>query len=294
MDYVVLISISLLGLIAGFFGIFLVSQKRALLSDTLAHATLPGIIISFMIFHNKNIYVLFISSIIFSMLTLYLIKIIKKYTKFNNDLILSIILSGFFGLGILLYSILNNYFPSRENASLDKYIFGQTATILRKDLNILLIGIGITLVLVLMFYKELKLYTFDKNLFKAQGFSEQLIELILNILIAVIVVSGIQMVGVVLLSSLIIIPSVVAKKISNKFDFQIIISSLTGLLGAFLGSFVVKLKHFDKMPIGSVIVVTMFIIFLLAVIFSYQKGIIAKAIKNYKLRKKIRGKENGD
>ena len=156
----VLITSLFLGFLAGSFGVFIVLKKQALVGDSLAHAALPGVVITFLIFQTKRLEFLLIGAAISGIIAIFILNMVKKYSKIKNDATLAIILAGFFGLGRALLSVVQRRGGS-GSAGLEQFIFGQTATILLKDMY-LIIGVAVfTNILIALFWKELKLSIFN-------------------------------------------------------------------------------------------------------------------------------------
>ena len=162
---VVIIGTTLLGLAAGLVGTFLILRKRALLSDTLSHATLPGIALTFILVtyfggQGKNLIALIIGAAIFSVLGTVCVILLQRYSRIKDDAALGIVLSVFFGLGIALMGLATRM-ETGTAAGLSSFIYGKTASMLFFDA--VLIGaaaLGAAFVSV-MFFKEFSLVCFD-------------------------------------------------------------------------------------------------------------------------------------
>ena len=156
----VLLGTALLGLASGIAGTFAVLRKESLIGDGLSHAALPGVVIAFLLTGIKDIEVLIIGAALSSITAAWLITITVENSKIKFDGALATILSAFFGLGMVLLTYLQSL-NNAGQAGLSKFIFGQAATILARDVYITSAAALIIIVLTALFWKELKLISFD-------------------------------------------------------------------------------------------------------------------------------------
>lgn len=279
----VLITSLVLGFLAGSFGVFIVLKKQALVGDSLAHAALPGVVITFLIFQTKRLEVLLIGAAISGMIAIFILNVVKKYSKIKNDAVLAIILAGFFGLGRALLSVVQRRGGS-GSAGLEQFIFGQTATILLKDMY-LIIGVAVlTNILIALFWKELKLSIFNHEFFETLGFNSKIMDYVFSILIVLVVIAGIQMVGIVLISSLLIAPAVTARQWSHRLSVNFF---MAGIIGAISGVIGVLIADNYSLPPGPTIIIILSIIVTTSILFAPRNGIIVKTFKGIKYRKQL-------
>lgn len=263
-----------LGFVSGAIGVFVTERKQALIGDALSHAALPGVVIAFMLFGTKRIEVLLLGALVASLVSMFLLELIAKYTKVKFDASMALILSAFFGLG----NVLLNFLQGADQAGLSKFIFGEAATMLQKDVNMVVIVSVIVLVVSVLFWKQIKLFIFDSSFYQSLGYSKKFISALLSFLTVLVVVISIRAIGVILMSALLIAPAVSAKLWSNKLNVNFILAgifgSIAGLIGTYF-SFTVS-----KLPTGPVIVVALSIILILSLLFSFKKGFIVRTINN--------------
>lgn len=267
------IGIIVLGFTAGSTGVFVTERKQALIGDSLSHASLPGVVIAFMLFNTKNIWILLSGALVAAIISMFLIEIIAKYTKVKFDASMALILSSFFGLG----NVLLNFLTGADQSGLNKFIFGEAATMLQKDVNMILIVSLVILTVSIIFFKHIKLYIFDQNYYHSLGFNKNVINILLTVITVLIVVISIRAIGVILMSALLIAPSVTARLWSNKFGINYIISGILGGLSGLIGTFLsFKIKN---LPTGPIIVIVLSVFLILSLLFSYKKGVISKLVK---------------
>lgn len=248
----VLVGLSLLAITTATIGNFLVLRKQALLGDAISHAVLPGLVISFLFFETKNTYVLLGGAFISGYISVFLIDWIVSRSKIKYDAALAIILTMFFGAGMMLLT----YIQQKEignQSGLETYIFGSAATLIGPDLINLGIITVITIAVIILFYKELKAFVFEKEYFKIISSNYKFIQFIYLTLIVVAIVIGINVFGVVLISALLITPAVSASFWSHSLKKRIVISSIFGVVSS-IGAAVLSL-YVDNMPTGPWVVI---------------------------------------
>ena len=252
---IVLVGVIILSLTSGILAVFLVLQKESLVADALSHATLPGVVLTFLLF--------------------------KKMDKININSILAIILSSFFGLGLVLLT-LSQKLPDAAQAGIREIIFGQAAGINHMDVIVMVIVCLIVLFITFILYKEIKLAIFDPHFSLISGFNPKLILSVLVILTIISVVLEIQIIGVVLTATMLVAPALTSLQWSNKFLPVLIISSLTGIVSAVIGTMASSI--IPGLSTGPVISVCAGIICILSIIFG-RYGVIYTKIKQYQLMK---------
>lgn len=278
----VLLGTVVLGLVSGIVGVFLTLKKESLVGDALSHATLPGVVLAFIITEESSLYISVLGAIIASIVSLVLIDVIKTYTKVKSDAILAVILSSMFGFGQVLLSLIRDS-AGQDQSRLSKFIFGQAATMSSEDVTFLLVILSIVLVVILLFWRHFKLYIFNQEFYTSLGFSPWLIKVLLNTLVILVVVSGIQSVGVILMSALLIAPSVAARLWSEKLTLVVIISAFFGAISGLLGTI-----YGTEVPTGPVIVIFASSIVLISLLFAPKKGFLWVKISEHIHKKQVK------
>ncbi len=268
-----------LGMGSGFVGTFAVLRKQSLLGDAVSHAALPGIVIAFIITGSKITLPLLIGAGISGLLGALFINLIVNTSKLDTDAAQAIVLGVFLGLGILLLTYVQK-FPGAAKAGLDKFIFGQAATIIHSDVTIILYTELILFAIILLFWKELKVSTFDNDFTHSIGFPPKIIEAVLTVLIVITIVIGIQAVGVILMSALLMAPAAAARQWTNKLGLMCTLSSVFGAVSGIVGS--VISSRVVKLSTGPVIVCCLTAIAVLSVFLSPTRGILHKYLKRFK------------
>ena len=273
----VLLGTALLGLASGIAGTFAVLRKESLIGDGLSHAALPGVVIAFLLTGIKDIEVLIAGAALSSITAAWLITITVENSKIKFDGALATILSAFFGLGMVLLT----YVQSLNNAGqagLSKFIFGQAATILARDVYITSAAALIIIVLTALFWKELKLISFDVEYAKTLQIPVTFTLILYRSLLIMTIIIGIQSVGAILISSLLIAPAVGARQWTNKLGTMCILAGFFGMVSAIGGT--IWSTTVQKLPTGPAIIVILSVIILLSLIFAPNRGILWQYRKN--------------
>ena len=247
----------LLAAIAGAVGCITVLKGQSLIGDAIGHAAFPGIILSFMLFMQREPVLLTLGAVVSGATAFMLIQVIKENSKLKLDAILAVVLSSFFGVGMVLKSYIqgNSTYKDAAQSGLSSYIFGQAAYIMKDDVK-LIVYIGVpTLVLLVLFYKEIKLFLFDEIYAKSIGIRTVLLYGIILVMTMGIIAAGLKLVGAILISSLLIIPAITALQWSNKFSRVLIIAGVVGGVSALIGTYIST--AFNGMSTGATIILIM-------------------------------------
>lgn len=267
----VLFSTMILGIAAGAIGCIAYWKRQSLLSDALAHAALPGVIIAYLVLNEKSLFVLIIGAAISALIGAAFIQWITTSTRITEDSAMGMILSVFYGLGIMLLTIANRTAGGNQSG-LDKFIFGQAATMIRSDVYTM-IGLAIVVILIIVVgFKEWKVYLFDPQFAKGLGLSLKGMNGLYTAVLVTTIVIGIQAVGVILIAALLIIPPVSARYWTHSFKIMLFLSALFGGVAGVIGTFVSALG--SGWPTGPFIVVVAAGLFIFSLIFGKEKGLL--------------------
>ncbi len=278
-----------LGLCGGLIGAITYQKSESLIGDALGHSVLPGVMLAFLSVSNKTNAPMMIGIVIVGLIAYILIKVLTKTTRFDKETIMAIVLSSFFALGLLIYSLLKAYKKNNlENRGLDEFIFGDIVFIKQKDIIFLISITLISILLVTLIYKELKLNLFDKSYSEINNISNRIVTGATLVATMLFITAGLKMVGVILISSVIIAPPSAAAQWTKKFSTFLVSSSLIGGIFSMLSIlFVLKVVP-DANP-GSSIVITLSAISISSMLFS-PNGYIVKIIRRIKAVKNIKNK----
>lgn len=267
----VLLGATLLGIAGGALGSFALLRRQALLGDALAHAALPGVCLAYLVSQSKHPAVLFGGALLAGLAGALAILGIVRSSRLKEDSAIGMVLSVFFGVGIVLLTRIQKL-PFGNQSGLDKFLFGQAATLLERDVQVMALLAGAVLLLATLFYKELKLLTFDRDFAASLGYPTGVLEVLLTLLLVVVVVVGLQTVGVVLIVATLITPAAAARQWTERLGVMILLAAVigggAGAAGALLSASVARL------PTGPVIVLVASAVLVVSLLFAPSRGLV--------------------
>ena len=282
---VVTIGAALLGAVSGSLGTYAVLRRQSLLGDAISHAALPGIAIAFLLTGSKAPLILVLGAAIAGWLGTLLIMSVVRLTRIKYDSALGIVLSTFFGFGLVLHTLIQRT-GNANQAGLDTFLFGQAATILARD--ILTIGVlgGIAIVITLIFWKELKLLVFDEGFAASLGFPIRALDILLTSLLVIAIVLGLQAVGAVLMSAMLIAPAVAARQWTNKLSVMIFLAACFGALAGVSGTIISSTA--SRIPTGPTIVLCATAVVGFSIIFAANRGLLWDWVRQHRNRRSLK------
>lgn len=267
---------AVLGAICGMLGSFAVLRKQSLLGDAISHAALPGIAIAFLITGTKDSTILLAGALVSGLVGTFWIRGMITKTHLKSDTALGLILSLFFGFGMLLLTFIQKM-PNANQAGLDKYLFGQAATLVESDVQLMVIVTAVSLGVMLLFWKEFKVLLFDADYTQTLGFNTKFIDILITFFIVLAIVLGLQTVGVVLMSAMLLAPAAAARQWTNNLGVMVL---LAALFGAFSGVFGTAISASENnLSTGPVIVLVASVFVLVSFVFSPGRGLLFRELR---------------
>lgn len=273
-----------LGIVSGALGAFAMLRRQSLLGDAMSHAALPGVVLAFMVTGLKTPAVLMAGAAIAGLIGTLLMVAINRYTRIKEDSALGIILSVFFGFGLLLLTFLQRN-PDARQAGLNHFLFGQAATLLVHDVIVMASFGGVALLLMLLFWKEFKLLTFDRDFGSSLGFPMVGLEILITVLLVIAIVVGLQAVGVVLMSAMVVAPAAAARQWTNRLGLMVALSALFGALAGVSGALISSSGA--GLSTGPVIVLCVSVIVALSLFFAPNRGLIWRWLMQQRNRQRL-------
>jgi len=281
---IVAMGAAILGILSGALGSFAVLRGQSLLGDAMSHAALPGVVLTFMLTGLKTPAALMIGAAIACTAGLLLILAVTRNTRIKEDAALGITLSVFFGFGLMLLSLLQRN-PDARQAGLNKFLFGQAATLLASDVIVMLIFGGIALGLLLLFWKEFKLLTFDRDFGASLGYPMTLLEILITVLLVIAIVIGLQAVGVVLMSAMVVAPAAAARQWSNRLGLVVTLAALFGAVAGVSGALISSTGA--GLSTGPVIVLCISLIVVVSLLFAPNRGVVWRWLMRQQNRRRL-------
>ncbi|MEM5816697.1 MAG: iron chelate uptake ABC transporter family permease subunit, partial [Desulfitobacterium hafniense] len=170
--------------------------------------------------------------------------------------------------------------PNSNQAGLKRFIFGQASTLLQRDVLLMALCGIVLLTLVLLFWKEFKLFTFDADFAQSLGFSPKKLNLLLSAMIVLTIIIGLQTVGVILMSAMLITPAVAARQWTNRLWVMVTLSALFGAVSGVAGT--AASSFMPKLPTGPAIVVCVSLIVGISVLFAPGRGVLHRVYQRRK------------
>jgi manganese/zinc/iron transport system permease protein len=273
-----------LGVVSGALGSYAVLRKQSLLGDAISHAALPGVALAFLLTQSKAPLVLVIGAAIAGWVGTLLVMSIVNNTRIKEDTALGLVLSVFFGAGLVLLTFIQKM-PTAKQSGLDTFLFGQAAALMERDVITMVSLGGIILIVMQLFWKEFKLLCFDSSFGASLGFPMRILDVLLITLLVVAIVLGLQTVGVVLMSAMIVAPAAAARQWTDRLGAMVAFSALFGAIAGVSGAAISS--SMVHMPTGPAIVLCISAIVVVSIAIAPNRGIVWNWIRNQRERRKL-------
>lgn len=274
----ILMGTALFGITSALIGCFTFMQKQSLLGDVISHATLPGIVLASFLTKGKQPSMLLFGGTISALMGTLLMHLIIKKTTLKKDAALGIILSVFFGFGLVLLTWLQK-FPDAQHGMLTKYIFGNATTLMQEDVY-LIASVSLCIMLMLsIFWKECVLLAFDTAYAQHINYPTVALHSLLIVLTILCIIVGLQLVGVVLMSSFLIAPAAAARQWTTQFIHMVILAMCFGFTSSVCGTIISA--RCEQIPTGPMIVVVASVIVFVSLIIAPKRGVYQKIRRKF-------------
>ena len=274
-DAVVVVGAALLGIAAGALGVFAVLRQRSLVGDALAHSALPGVCIAFLVTGAKDASTLLVGAAFAGLVGALMMVGIERTSRIRPDAAIGVVLSSFFSLGIVLLTYIANSADANQ-AGLEKYLFGQAAGLLERDLLVMAILAAASLSLVAMAFRPLKTTLFDPAFAGSAGLPVRLLEIAMTGLLVVAIVVGLRTVGAILMVAMLVVPAVAARQLAGRLSTVLV---LAGVIGGAVGVAGALLAAQAAVPTGPMIVLVGVAVVLACIALAPGRGVIWRARK---------------
>ncbi|WP_417210658.1 metal ABC transporter permease [Antarctobacter sp.] len=285
----VAVGATLLGFAAGAAGTFLFLRKRALVSDAVAHATLPGVGLAFIIMvslggDGRNLLGLLAGSAVTAGIGLLAVEWMARRTRLSEDAAIGAVLSVFFGLGIVILTIIQTMGSGRQ-AGLESFLLGSTAGMLFQDAVVIAVGGSLAVLATWIMRRPMTMVAFDAEYAAANGVNVPAVDRMMMGLVMAVTVIGLKIVGLILIVALLIIPPVTARFWTERSNsviwFAGVLGGLSGYLGAALSA------SAPDLPTGPIIVLVSAALFLLSLFFAPVRGVAAAVFRHRRFQRRV-------
>jgi len=285
----VAIGAGLLGAAAGASGTFLFLRKRALVSDALAHATLPGIGFAFILIvslggDGRSLIGLLLGSAVSAAIGLLIIEWIVRRTRLSEDAAIGAVLSVFFGLGVVLLTVIQTMSSGRQ-AGVEDFLLGSTAGMLFDDAVVIAVGGALCVLAIYVLRRPMTIVAFDPDYAAANGVNVRRIDLAIMGLVMAVTVVGLKVVGLILIVALLIIPPVTARFWTERSDRLVWLAGMVGGVSGYLGA--ALSASAPSLPTGPIIVLLCTGIFALSLLFAPARGIAAALWRHRRFQRRV-------
>ncbi|MBL00039.1 MAG: iron ABC transporter [Opitutales bacterium] len=285
----VVICTMLLGCACGLMGGFLLLRKRSLMGDTLSHATLPGVGLSFMLLvalggDGKSMPILLAGAGITGVIGCAAVLFIREQTRIKDDAAMGIVLSVFFGAGVAILGVIQKM-PEGSAAGLESFIYGKTASMVMSDFQILVFITVCVITCSLLLFKEFRLLCFDENFAAVLGWPVKFLDILLLALITAVTVAGLQAVGLILIIAFLITPAAATRFWTNQLDRMLMLSALIGAASGWIGASLSA--FFPRLPAGAVIVLVAALFFVVSMLIGTERGVMIRLLRQSQLEKRM-------
>lgn len=285
----VAVGAALLGFAAGAAGTFLFLRKRALVSDAVAHATLPGVGLAFIAMvwlggDGRNLLGLLAGSAVTAGAGLLAVEWVTRRTRLSEDAAIGAVLSVFFGLGIVVLTVIQTMSSGRQ-AGLESFLLGSTAGMLFQDAIVIAVGGSLAVLATWVMRRPMTLVAFDAEYAAANGVNVPGIDRLMMALVMAVTVIGLKIVGLILIVAMLIIPPVTARFWTERSQSLIWyaggLGGVSGYLGAALSA------SAPDLPTGPIIVLVAAVLFLLSLFLAPARGVAAAVFRHRRFQRKV-------
>ncbi len=273
-----------LGIVSGALGVFALLRRQSLLGDAVSHAALPGIALAFLLTSSKSPLVLIVGAAAAGWAAALIIMAVVNTTRIKTDGAMGMVLSVFFGLGLVLLTFIQKR-PDASQAGLETFLFGQAATLLVENVTTMAALGGIALVALAAFWKEFKLLSFDRAYAASLGMPVRALEVVLTTLIVIAIVIGLQTVGVVLMSAMIVAPAAAARQWTDRLGLMVVLSALFGAASGVGGAMVSASAA--NLPTGPTIVLAVTVIVAVSMTLAPNRGLLWQWVRERRNRRTL-------
>ncbi len=262
---------AVLGLVSGALGTYAVLRGQSLIGDAISHAALPGIALAFLLTGSRMTLVLLLGALAAGWVATLCIMQVSSSRRVTYDTALGLALSVFFGVGLMLLTYLQQT-AGAQQAGLDTFLFGQAATLVTEDVWTMAGMGGAGLLGMALFWKEFKLLSFDPAFGRSLGLPIRALDVLLTTLLVVAIVIGLQTVGVVLMSAMLIAPAAAARQWTDSLGVMVGLAVLFGILAGVSGALISSVV--PRLPTGPTIVLSVSAIVVISLFLAPRRGLV--------------------
>lgn len=268
---------AILGLVSGALGTYAVLRGQSLIGDAISHAALPGIALAFLLTGSRLTLVLLLGALAAGWLATLAIMAVTQTSRITFDSALGLALSVFFGVGLMLLTYIQQT-AGAQQAGLDTFLFGQAATLVTDDVWTMT-GLGaVALLGMALCWKEFKLLSFDPAFARSLGLPVRMLDTLLMTLLVLAIVIGLQTVGVVLMSAMLVAPAAAARQWTDRLGVMVALSMAFGVAAGVSGALISSLVA--NLPTGPTIVLCVSAIVAVSLTLAPRRGLLWRYLRD--------------
>jgi len=275
---------AVLGVVSGVLGSFAVLRKQSLLGDAISHAALPGIALAFLFTGSKAPLVLIAGALAAGWLGTLFMMIVVRHSRLKSDAALGLVLSVFFGFGLVLLTFIQKR-PDATQAGLDKFLFGQAAALMERDVVTMAVLGAVALLVLGLFWKEFKILCFDYEYASSQGFPVRFLDLLLITLLVLAIILGLQTVGVVLMSAMVVAPAAAARQWTDRLELMVLLAAFFGAVSGIMGAVISSTTA--RLPTGPTVVLCVSVLVVISMLGAPNRGILWRNWRQMRNRRRL-------
>jgi len=253
-----LLTAIMVGIMSGIIGSFIILRGMSLMGDAISHAVLPGVAVAYMFGFN-----ILIGASVFGVLAALLIGFVASRSKIKTDTSIGVVFSAFYALGFILISM------AESSTNLHHILFGNILAVSDSDIMTTAVVLGIVILFVVIFYKELLVTSFDETYAKTYGLKVQVIHYALMLVLTLVTVSALQTVGIILVVAMLITPAATAFLWTDKLVTMLVLSASVGVISSITGLY---FSYTFNWASGPAIVIVAAMLFALSFVFSPKQN----------------------
>jgi ABC-type Mn2+/Zn2+ transport systems, permease components len=253
-----LLTAIMVGIMSGIIGSFIILRGMSLMGDAISHAVLPGVAVAYMLGIN-----ILIGASIFGVLAALLIGFVASHSKIKTDTSIGVVFSAFYALGFILISM------AESSTNLHHILFGNILAVNDADIMTTAVVLGIVILFVVIFYKELLVTSFDETYARTYGLKVQVIHYALMLVLTLVTVSALQTVGIILVVAMLITPAATAFLWTDKLGVMLMLAASFGVVSSMTGLY---FSYTFNWASGPAIVIVAAALFAISFIFSPKQN----------------------
>lgn len=253
-----LLTAVMVGIMSGIIGSFIILRGMSLMGDAISHAVLPGVAVAYMLGIN-----ILLGASVFGVLAALLIGFVASRSKIKTDTSIGVVFSAFYALGFILISM------AESSTNLHHILFGNILAVSDSDIMTTAVVLGLVILFVVVFYKELLVTSFDETYARTYGLKVQVIHYALMLVLTLVTVSALQTVGIILVVAMLITPAATAFLWTDKLNIMLVLSAIVGMISAITGLY---FSYTFNWASGPAIVIVAASLFALSFVFSPKQN----------------------